>query len=123
MGDNDIHANVKAIREERALKYGDATFGHGNLGLMWTGLLQNHYGIKLDHPLPPEMVLVMMAVGKANRVAVEKVYDPDHFEDGMNYFQLAGEAKQGKPDSATSKLKADFTRELPPLEGTGSRED
>ena len=104
MTDKDTHARVKAIREERAKKYGDATFGHANLGLMWTGLLQNHYGITLKHPLPSEMVLVMMAMGKANRVAVEKKYDVDHFEDGMNYFQLAGEAKQGKPDSASAAL-------------------
>jgi len=80
------------IREVRSLRYGpDHKAGHGNLGLMWTGLLQNHYGIQLAHPIPAHLVEIMMALNKANRVAV----DPqglDHYVDGRAYFAMAEEA-------------------------------
>lgn len=79
------------VLKERAEQYGDATTGHENLGLAWTGLLQNHYGIQLDHPIPADVVLLMMAASKANRAARGLKLLDDNYDDGANYFDLAGE--------------------------------
>ena len=99
-------ANIDKIKEDRTARYGgDATRCHGNLGILWTALLQNHYGMSLDHVLPSSLVLNMMAACKLNRIAVEaKVFEGDSFDDAVNYVQLAeaakahetGEAPRGK---------------------------
>jgi len=81
-----------AVRADRERQYGDATTGHTNLGLAWTGLLQNHYGIVLDHPLPAHLVLLMMSASKANRAARGLMHIEDNYVDGAIYFNLAGEA-------------------------------
>ena len=92
MVENLSEADAK-VQAERAKQYGDATFGHGNLGLIWTGLIQNHYGVKFDHPIPASLVLVLMAAAKANRAALPAPVQPDDYADGRIYFSLAEEAR------------------------------
>lgn len=68
--------------------YGPATFGHGNVGLIWTAQLQQYYGIELDEPVPSKLVLLMMAGSKLNRASGPN-YRGDSFADGSFYFDLA----------------------------------
>lgn len=84
------------VLDDRKKSYPDANAGHTNLGLAWTGLIQNHYGIVLKEPLPAELVLLMMAASKANRCAVAS--REDDYIDLRNYARLAKEARgYGKP--------------------------
>lgn len=82
------------IREVRSARYGrDHVAGHRNLGLEWTGILQNHYGIQFEHPIPPHIVELMMVMSKCNRAAV----DPngrDNYVDGRAYLAMAEEAAE-----------------------------
>ncbi len=78
----------------RSSAYGDGVEGHANLGLMWTGLLQNHYGIRLDHPIPSHLVLLMMAQNKANRAALPTPERIDDYVDNRNYVRIAWKAAQ-----------------------------
>ena len=91
----------KKIRASRASRYGDHVAGHRNLGLLWTGILQNHYGIRLAHPLPAHLVETLMACNKLNRIAV----DPkgrDHYADGRIYITMAEEAARKELHNGTS---------------------
>lgn len=81
------------IREERGATYGDATLGHHNLGLCWTGILQNHFKTELPWPIPADVVLLMMAALKLNRAAIDRGGE-DHYADGRIYIELAAEAAE-----------------------------
>jgi len=65
-----LRREKEAVAADRLAQYPDATKGHTNLGLAWTGLLQNHYGIKLDHPIPAHVVLLMLGANKHNRAVL-----------------------------------------------------
>lgn len=84
----------KKLHEERGKQYGEGTFAHTNLGLEWTGLIQNHYRITLSHPLPPDLVLLMFAASKANRAACPTPLHDDNYDDGKVYFEMARKAKE-----------------------------
>lgn len=76
---------------ERSKVYGDPEASHTNIGLSWTGLIQQHYGIKLAHPLPSELVSLMMVVFKAQRSA--RVFHADNYIDLHAYARFAEEAQ------------------------------
>lgn len=80
---------VTATIAERGKIYGDPRESHANIGLSWTGLIQQHYGIKLDHPLPPSLVAQMMVAFKMQRAA--RVYHADNYVDAHAYTQFAEE--------------------------------
>lgn len=84
---------VAATVAERGKVYGAPLPSHRNIGLSWTGLLQQHYGIEFDHPIPPELVAQMMVVFKMQRAA--RVFHADNYVDGMAYMGFA-EEWQGK---------------------------
>lgn len=91
---NDI---VKETIDERGKVYGDPKDSHTNIGLSWTGLLQQHYGIKLDHPLPCWLVAQMMVAFKVQRSA--RVYKEDNYIDLEAYKRFAGEWQQQEKQS------------------------
>lgn len=72
---------------ERGKVYGDPKDSHTNIGLAWTGLIQQHYGIKFDHPIPAFVVALMLVQFKASRSA--KVYHADNFIDAHAYVKFA----------------------------------
>lgn len=80
--------------EERGKVYGEPHLSHENIGLAWTGLIQQHYGIRLDHPLPSWLVELMMTSFKVHRAA--RVYHPDNYVDMAAYAKFA-EHGQSKP--------------------------
>jgi hypothetical protein len=92
------------IRAERSKRYGDHVPGHQNLGMAWTGLIQNHYGIRLPHPLPAFLVELMMVASKANRAAVNPA-GRDNYKDGRIYFAMAEEAASKELPDGTSEPK------------------
>ena len=100
----DLNANEKAIHDERNRVYGDAKPGHDNIGLLWTGLLQRHYNIELDHPIPADMVLLMLAATKLARAAGANVFHDDNYIDGKVYFELARDSAKRKVEAAPHKV-------------------
>lgn len=84
---SQLSPELKAIEEERGRVYGDPLTSHENIGLAWTGLIQQHYGIKLDHPLPAWLVVLMMVQLKAQRSA--RVFKDDNFKDAHVYLDFA----------------------------------
>ncbi len=73
--------------EERGKVYGEPKHSHTNIGLAWTGLIQQHYGITLDHPIPAFLVALMLVDFKMSRAA--RVYQADNFIDGHAYVKFA----------------------------------
>jgi hypothetical protein len=78
---------VQEVIDERGKIYGDPKLSHTNIGLSWTGLIQQHFGIKLDHPIPPELVAQMMVTFKMQRSA--RVFHADNYLDARAYIQFA----------------------------------
>ena len=86
----------KETREKKEAEYGDSYEGHRNLGIVWTGLLQNCFqGLRFPKPIPADVVMLMMAAAKINRaVTSNKPVNQDNFVDGRNYLTLAEEARK-----------------------------
>lgn len=79
----------QATIEERGKVYGDPYESHKNIGLSWTGLLQQHYGITLPHPLPASLIAQMMTTFKVQRSC--RVYKDDNYLDARVYNGFAEE--------------------------------
>ncbi len=80
---------VGDIIAERGRVYGEPRSSHANIGLSWTGLIQQHYGLTLDHPLPDYLVAMMMVAFKNQRSC--RVYKEDNFLDLQAYGRFAEE--------------------------------
>lgn len=78
---------VAATVAERGKIYGNPEESHKNIGLAWTGIIQQHYGINLDHPIPSWLVALMMVQFKAQRAA--RVFHADNFVDLHAYAEFA----------------------------------
>jgi len=78
---------IQNIIAERSKVYGDSRLSHENIGLSWTALIQQHYGMTLPHPLPDWLVELMMVGLKLNRSA--RVYHADNYLDANAYLQFA----------------------------------
>ena len=85
---------TELLIEERGKIYGDIKTNWDNIGKMWTGLLQQHYKIKLSHDIPADLGCLMMVALKASR-SVNGVYHKDNFDDGTAYLKMANDL-QGK---------------------------
>jgi hypothetical protein len=89
---NPPHDIVSQTIAERGKIYGDPHDSHENIGLSWTGLIQQHYGIKLAHPLPSSLVAQMMVAFKMQRAT--RVYHADNYVDAQAYARFAEEAQR-----------------------------
>lgn len=78
---------ISDIIAERGKVYGDPRLSHENIGLSWTALIQQHYGMTLSHPLPDWLVELMMVGFKLNRSA--RVFHADNYLDARAYLQFA----------------------------------
>ena len=83
---------VSQTIQERGKIYGEPHHSHRNIGLAWTGLIQQHYGITLEHPLPDFVVELMMSAFKIHRSA--RVYHPDNYVDLRAYAAFAEHAQR-----------------------------
>jgi len=77
--------------------YGLPSESHRNIGLSWTGLINQHYGIELPHPLPDWLVELMLVVFKAQRAA--RTYQQDTFYDMIQYAQFAYQHQREDPNA------------------------
>ena len=77
---------------ERSKIYGEPHLSHANIGLSWTGLIQQHYGILLAHPLPSWLVEQMMAAFKIHRSA--RVFHGDNYVDAAAYLRFAAHGQE-----------------------------
>lgn len=82
--------HIAATIKERGKVYGDPSLSHENIGLSWTGIIQQHYGMKLPHVMPDYLVELLMVAFKTHRAA--RVYHAD------NYVDLAAYAKFAEAD-------------------------
>ena len=90
----NLTENERKIQKDRANRYGDSKIQHGNLGLIWTGILRQA-GYVIEPPIPSHIVLLMMVGSKVSRASFEKkLRDTENYDDGKIYFELAKEAKQ-----------------------------
>lgn len=80
---------LQKLREDRGAVYGDIKINHKTIGKMVTGLLENHYQMKLPHDVPGHIVALIMVMVKANRAAAPFKFNNDTYDDGMNYFDIA----------------------------------
>lgn len=80
-------ALVDRTIEERGKVYGEPRLAHVNIGLAWTGLLQQHYGIELPHPVPAHLVAQMMLALKNQRSA--RVFKADNYVDAGAFLKFA----------------------------------
>lgn len=83
---------VLATIKERGKIYGDPALSHHNIGLSWTGLIQQHYGVRLDHPLPAWLVELMMVAFKVHRAS--RVFHADNYVDAKAYLRFAEEDQE-----------------------------
>jgi hypothetical protein len=85
---NDIVARTIA---ERGKVYGEPHLSHKNIGLAFTGIIQQHYSIELPHPLPASVVELMMVAFKVHRSS--RVYHADNYVDLKAYAKFAEESQ------------------------------
>jgi len=78
---------IQNIIAERSKVYGDSRLSHENIGLSWTALIQQHYGMTLTHPLPEWLVELMMVAFKLNRSA--RTFHADNYLDAKAYLHFA----------------------------------
>lgn len=81
--------------QERGKVYGEPHLSHENIGLAWTAAIQQHYGIRLPHPIPAHVVELMMVQFKVNRAM--RVFHADNYVDLRAYAAFA-EHGQEHPD-------------------------
>lgn len=106
MDQND--QSVKDVVAERGKVYGDPKQGHTNIGLAWTGIVQQHFGITLDHPIPPEIVALMMCAFKVQRAC--RVFKADNYLDLRAYLGFAEEFQRPEPPQYNQAMRP-MTRE------------
>jgi hypothetical protein len=88
---------ISSVMTERGKVYGEPHLSHENIGLAWTGLIQQHYEVRLDHPLPSWLVEMMLASFKIHRSA--RVFHSDNFLDCRAYLAFAEHGQQ-KPNES-----------------------
>lgn len=91
----ELNKKEQQIFDERQKRYGHFIEAHNNLGLIWTGLIQNYFRIKLSEPIPAHLVLLLMAASKLNRAVAEEdhLLDFDNYDDNKIYIEMARKAR------------------------------
>ena len=90
----ELDKEDQKIFDVRQARYGTFIEAHENLGLEWTGIIQNYFRIKLPRPIPSHVVLLMMVASKVNRAAAEELLpDQDNYIDAKIYAVMAQEAR------------------------------
>ena len=85
---------VAATIAERGKIYGDPALSHENIALCWTGIIQQHYGMRLPHVMPGWLVELMMVQFKCQRAS--RVFHPDNFVDLHAYANFAEKSQTTK---------------------------
>ncbi len=79
------HEDIQAARQS---VYGDPLQNHLGIAQGWAGLLQPHWeAVKNGDPLPPHVVVLLMAALKLNRMRL--VHHEDNYKDAAVYLAFA----------------------------------
>ena len=91
-----LSPELQSIADERGKVYGDPFLSHTNIGLCWTGLIQQHYGITLPYPIPGSLAAQML-VGFKNQRSV-RVLKKDNNDDLQVYqsFSVDFQKREGR---------------------------
>lgn len=80
------------LRRQRNALYGDPQRSMENLGLLWTGILQDHFQIRLPHMIPSYITSAMMAAFKLGRsVRPFQKNTTEDYTDLRNYLDFSQE--------------------------------
>lgn len=79
---------LRQLQQSRGKSYGPYTPGSRALGMVWAGLLSNHYKKELP-PIPPHLVELMMAALKLCRAARPTKHCQDNYDDAFVYTCMA----------------------------------
>ena len=82
---------------ERSAVYGPPHESHANIGLAWTAIINQHYQIKLAHPIPSHIAELMMVAFKIQRSLL--TFKQDNYVDAKAYLAFAehGQEHPGEP--------------------------
>jgi hypothetical protein len=83
---------ITPVIDERGKVYGEPHLSHTNIGLCWTAMLQQHYGIRFQHPIPHHIVELMMVQFKCQRSA--RVFHADNYVDASAYLRFAAHGQE-----------------------------
>lgn len=90
----ELNKKEQEIFAQRQKRYGAFIRAHENLGLLWTGLIQNYFRIQLPSTIPSHIVLLMMVASKLNRITAEGSVNDENYDDGKIYLELTKNAKK-----------------------------
>ena len=65
--------DIKDIRKEKDAQYGDPAESLRNIGLVWTGIINQWAGLKLLKPIPGWLVALMYASAKVIRISAKYI--------------------------------------------------
>lgn len=88
---------------QRGKVYGDPHDSHTNIGLSWTGLIQQHYGLQFKHPLPASLVSQMMVAFKMQRAT--RVFHADNYVDAHAYARFAEDSQQRESNETSTHME------------------
>lgn len=97
---------VRATQADRQDAYGDIATSGRDTGLIWTAILQTHYGIVLPHPIPAHVVQLMMAGLKVVRCSLPTPVE-DSWLDLVSYSLLGWQTDPEQGDSGEDDSHVD----------------
>lgn len=92
---------VSRTIKERSSIYGPPVESFNNIGLAFTAILQQHYGLTFDHPIPGWLASLMLAQFKNQRAA--RVFHADNYVDGHAYLRFAEEGQRALAEAEGKK--------------------
>lgn len=93
---------VESILEERQQIYGDAEFGHTQVGKMFSAILTSWLGQEIP-PLPAHIVMLMNVAAKTQRASLPcGMKHEDTYLDIQGYGELARKVVTKKEETVTS---------------------
>lgn len=101
---------MSEIIKERGKVYGDPTENHKGIAAMWSPMLQPWAAeIARGEPLPPHVVMLLMALVKVNRM--RRVYHEDNYVDAVNYLQFAKDEQKKHLPTFGERRPANFVHD------------
>lgn len=91
---SDVRDQAATEIEDRRKKYGPAEAAHAAFGKVVTALIEQHYGIELDHAIPAHLAALIQVGSKIVRAAAPTPCHEDNYVDGIGYLIIAQEAEQ-----------------------------
>ena len=96
-----VSKKVQDVITERSKRYGPPKESFERLAMIWTGLIEAHYGIKLPHPLESRLVCGMTAAWKILRMATN--YSDDSALDAAAFIEFAYKTNHRDHEQTTKR--------------------